>query len=119
MEYKEILELQEEAMRKAFIDAHVAHVQRKADLHTYADFIAGMFRQGKKEFLVKRSYMFLNSVDFTFYWTAEGKAAFSFSGWAGHGLEDVAKLPEAFQTAKRVVEDMQDFFEEAKREAGK
>lgn len=112
---------QARAMEKAAkilgLDAHVVGVDYKKDLHTWADKILGCnyFRKGMP---VKRSYLFCECLDITFFFTEYGHATFSYAGIADHrDLEDDG-LIKAMKLAKRMVEEMEKAVEEIAHERG-
>lgn len=75
MNFEEALE---ESCRELKLDTHFKSIEKKRDAKTFAEKIVAAFK--KTPFLVKNSYLFLDSVDFCFYEDEEGHVNFAISG---------------------------------------
>ena len=100
-----------EAAKKLNLSTHITILQYKKDLHTWADRILARFF--RKEMPIKRSYLFCDSLDVDFFFTADGEAAFTYAGYADRRDLDDEKLIKAMHMAKQMREEMQKIIEEA------
>lgn len=110
--YEQQAEAIHQAAHNLGMDAHVCTLQYKKDLYTWADKILGSnyFRKGMP---VKRSYLFCDCLDVTFFFTEYGHATFTYAGCADHrDLEDDA-LIKAIKLAKKMRDEMERLIEEA------
>lgn len=111
---------QARAMEKAAkilgLDAHIVGIDYKKDAYTWADriMVGRFFRKGMP---VKRSYLFCESLDVTFFFL-EDKAVFTYAGFADQRDLKADALPKAFELAKRMVEEMEKAVEEIAHERG-
>ena len=66
--------------KKCGLDSHVSWLNKKSDMSTWADRIIGIFY--RKGMPIKRSYMYCNALDITFFFLKNGEAVYTYSGYA-------------------------------------
>lgn len=95
------------------LDGHIKWIKRNLDCNTWAEKIADRFR--KKEFPVKNSFMFCETLDMCFFFEPKsGLACMTYAGYAYAGSNDIKEnLKIAFSKADHILTMMQ---ERAKRE---
>lgn len=82
------------------LDAHVSHLYKKSDMQTRADRIIGIFF--RKGMPIKRSYMWCNSLDMTFFFLKDGTAVYTYSGYADNRDATEEQIIQAFKKANEM-----------------
>ena len=96
-------EQQEQALSIAFkkcgLNNHTVYFEKKSDMQTWADKLMGFFF--RKGMPVRKSYMYCETLDMTFFFTLEGRAMYAYSGYADE-RDSGKNLIEAFNKADEV-----------------
>lgn len=82
------------------LDAHVSHLYKKSDKQTWADRIIGIFF--RKGMPIKRSYMWCNTLDMTFFFLKDGTAVYTYSGYADNRDANEERIVQAFRKANEM-----------------
>ena len=106
-QFKKALEL---AAKKCGLDSHISYLDKKSDMQTWADRVIGMFY--RKGMSIKRSYMYCNSLDITFFFFEDGKAAYTYSGYADERDATEEKIVKAFKLANKMRDTMEKVLKE-------
>lgn len=95
-----------EAAMECGLDAHMALVEQKSDLSTYAEKMMGNMSNWKNPH--KNSYLYLDSVDACFH-IAREKACVTFTARWYAGAKDLSaeKMEKAIITINKMLETMQ------------
>lgn len=94
-----------EAAKKCGLDSHIYYLKRKADMQTWADRVIGCcYRKGMP---VKRSYMFCDALDMTFFFLPSGKAVYSYAGQDNQSDATEEKIVNAFRKANEMRIEME------------
>lgn len=94
-----------EACRKVGVDSHITLLIYKKDMQTRADKIIGFF--WRKAMPIKRSYMYCDSLDMTFFFTENGEAVYSYAGYADKRDATEEKIVNAFRKANELRLEME------------
>ena len=94
-----------EAAKKCGLDAHISYLNKKADLKTWADKVIKTFY--RKGMAIKRSYMFCDTLDMTFFYLPNGKAVYSYSGYASQHDATEERIVNAFKKANEMRMEME------------
>ena len=107
MEYTEeqFAKALEISSNKCGLDAHISWLDKKSDMQTWADRIIGIFF--RKGMPIKRSYMWCNSLDMTFFFLKNGEAVYTYSGFADARDANDEKIVQAFRKANEMREAME------------
>ena len=100
--------------KKCGLDAHISWLDKKANMSTWADRIIGVFY--RKGMPIKRSYMYCNSLDMTFFFSKNGKAVYTYSGYADKRDATEEKIVNAFRKANEMRIVMEQTLEEVGRQ---
>lgn len=103
--------------KKCGLDSHVSWLDKKSYMRTWADRIIGVFY--RKGMPIKRSFMYCNSLDMTFFYSKNEEAVYTYSGYADKRDATEEKIVNAFrkanemrvtmeQTLKEVIKEVQD-----------
>lgn len=106
-------EQQERALSIAFkrceMDNHTVRFERKTDLVTWADRLIGFFY--RKNMPARKTYMYCNTLDMTFFYLQNGKAMYTYAGQADE-RDSGELLVKAFSKAEEIRKEMQKAIEE-------
>lgn len=91
------------------MDNHTVRFERKTDLVTWADRIIGFFY--RKNMPARRSYMYCNTLDMTFFYLQNGKAVYTYAGQADE-RDSGELLIKAFTKAEEIRIEMERAIEE-------
>lgn len=101
-------EQQERALSIAFkrceMDNHTVRFERKTDLVTWADRLIGFFY--RKNMPARKSYMYCNTLDMTFFYDQSGNAMYTYAGQADE-RDSGELLVKAFSKAEEIRKEMQ------------
>lgn len=99
----------EKSAKRMNLDYHITEIECKRDLHTWADKIMGrFFRKGMP---VKKSYMMCDTLDMNFFFSKDGIAMYTYSGYADD-RDGSDKIIEAFKTANKMRFYMNEYLQE-------
>ena len=93
------------AAKKCGLDAHIYYLYKKSDMQTWADKLIGL--DFRKAMAVKRSYMFCDSLDMTFFFDERGNAKYTYSGYADKRDASDEKIVNAFKKANKMRLEME------------
>lgn len=92
------------ASKKCGLDCHVSFIEKKSQLYTWADKIAGRFF--RKQMPIKRSYLYCNSLDVDFFFLKDGTAVYTYAGYADE-RDATEKITDAFYIANKMRREME------------
>lgn len=90
----------QEACRKVGVSSHISVLEFKKDMQTWADRVIGF--RWRKSMPIKRSYMYYDSLDMTFFFTENGEAVYSYAGYADKRDATEEKIVNAFRKANEL-----------------
>lgn len=94
----------EVAAKKCGLDCHISFIEKKSQLYTWADRIAGRFF--RKMMPVKRSYLYCDSLDIDFFFLEDGTAVYTYAGYADQ-RDATEKIVDAFCIANKMRLEME------------
>lgn len=96
--------LQEQALeiaaKRCGLDAHIVCIERKPELHTWADRIASRFYF--RGMPIKRTFLFCETLDMTFFFDQHGSAMYAYAGYADSRDATETKIVNAFKKANHM-----------------
>lgn len=98
------------ASKKCGLDCHVSFIEKKSELYTWADKIAGRFF--RKRMPVKKSYLYCNSLDVDFFFLEDGTAVYTYAGYAEQRDATEEKIINAFRIANKMRLEMESAIKE-------
>lgn len=116
MEYTEeqFAKALELSAKKCGLDAHISWLDKKANMCTYADRIIGVFY--RKGMAIKKSYMYCDSLDMTFFFFKNGEAVYTHSGYVDKRDATEEKIVNAFRKANEMRVTMEHTLKEVVKE---
>lgn len=90
----------EMSAKQCGLDAHICYMENKSNLQTLADKIIGRFF--RKGMAIKRSYMWCDTLDMTFFFLENGEAVYAYSGYADKRDASEEKIVNAFRKANEM-----------------
>lgn len=94
------------------MDNHTVRFERKTDLVTCSDRIIGFFY--RRNMPVRKSYMYCDALDMTFFYDQSGNAIYTYAGKADERDSGVL-LVNAFSKAEEIRKEMQKAIKEVNR----
>ena len=102
---KQFADAIEKAAKKCGLDSHINYINKKTDMRTWADRVIGVFF--RKGMAIKRSYMMCDALDMTFFFLKNGKAVYTYAGYADKRDACEEKIVEAFRKANQMRIEME------------
>lgn len=93
------------ASSKCGLSPHITTVERKTELTTWADRIFGRFFKKYKP--IKRSFLYSETVECTFFFLPNGEAAYTYAGLADHRDATEEGIVNAFRLANTMRREME------------
>lgn len=104
------------ASKKCGLDSHVSFIEKKSELYTWADKIAGRFF--RKRMPVKKSYLYCDSLDIDFFFLEDGTAIYTYAGYADCRDATEEKIVNAFRIANLMRQEMQNAIKTLQEQEG-
>ena len=95
----------EKAAKACGLDAHISFLNKKSEMVTWADRVIGIFF--RKGMAVKRSYMMCDTLDMTFFFTKNGRAIYTYAGYADMRDASDKRIVTAFRKANEMRNEME------------
>lgn len=118
--HENVLKFQEEAFisacEKLDLCSHITEFNSKKDASTFADKIA--INSFYKGMCVKKSYMYCNSLDMTFFFNRDGKSDFTYAGRYNKN-DTPEKMYEVFKKANELLSAMDEEMDKLLKEQEK